>query len=98
MDLLASVLQMLSSMPYVGPVVVWALALMLPVSALISALVLLWQAAVKVLSALAIIPGLSGLAGAAAWLKTEDDAVEGWISGVLKPILDRLSLIPLPSK
>lgn len=95
---LSVIIAFVASLPYVGPFVAPALTIVLGASAVVTALFALWHAFVGVLLALSLIPGLSGLAAFANQLKTLEDSTEGFFAGKIKPILDRLSLIPIPKK
>lgn len=67
------------------------------VSGLVSGLMLLWQAVIKILQALAIIPGLSSLAALAVKLQADEQSVSSWENSFLLPILNQLSAIPVPT-
>jgi hypothetical protein len=94
--ILSGLLSMLMQVPVVGPVVVFILGLVLPLSAAVTAMVLLWQAIVGMLKALAAIPGLSSLSGIANSLSVEEQAAENFVNNQIVPLLKTLSAIPLP--
>ncbi len=97
MEMVNQLLQMLYGVPYVGPVAGAVLGLVLPISALMTAVVALWHGLVMLASALALIPGLQKMQGVATWLQTEDAVVQGVMAKWVKPVVDRLSLLPLPT-
>ena len=97
MDLITTLLSFLAQIPVVGTWLAAIVSYAIPASAVVTALVALWHALVLALVALAQVPGLSGLAGIANTLKTDDDAVEGFVSTYILPVLKQLSLLPLPA-
>lgn len=96
MNLFPTVLAMLAAIPAVGPILAKVVAIAVPVSAVATAIVAVWHACVVALAALAHIPGLSKLQGAADFFKTTEDKIVSFEKGWLMPILDQLSMIPLP--
>jgi hypothetical protein len=96
-DLIAIVFQALQSVPYVGPIIVFILGLVMPISVVLSAFCLAWQSLIAFLNALGAIPGLSFLQGVAAKLKADEAKVEGFINADIIPIIKALSAIPVPS-
>lgn len=97
LDLLTSILTFLVNVPYIGPVIAVVVQYALPAVTVVTAFVAVWHAVVLALSALAAVPGLQGLSNLANALKTDDNAVEGFVSTWIVPILDRLSVLPLPT-
>lgn len=96
-DLIMTVLGFLTSVPYVGTFLAAVVGYALPLSAVVTALVAVWHAVVIAMGVLAMVPALKGLAPLANTLKTDDAAVTGFVSTWLTPILNRLSLLPLPA-
>ena len=98
MDLIFGILQFLGGIPAVGPVLATIVTYALPAVAVITALVALWHAIVVCIGALAVVPGLQGLAGLAAKLSGADLKVDGFVKTYVLPFLNRLSMLPLPTK
>lgn len=94
----AAIIAFLMSVPVVGPWVAIALKVLLPLSVIATAVVALAHATIAVMKAMALIPGLAGLSALSDKLKVKADAAEGFFNTKVKPILDRLSLIPLPKQ
>ena len=97
MNLLPTILAMLAAIPAVGPILAKIVSVAAPVSAGVTALVACWHAVVVALAGLAHVPGLSKLQGAADFFKTTEDKIASFEHGWLMPILDQLSMIPLPT-
>lgn len=97
MDLLTGVLTFLAQVPYVGPVIAIIVKFALPLVAVVTAIVAVWHAVVLALQALAMVPGLQGLANLANSLKTSEDKVDGFVNTYILPALNRLSVLPLPT-
>lgn len=91
-------IQFAMSIPTVGPYIVLVMKVLLGMSAVVTAIVALAHAAIAVLKALSLIPGLAFLDAAAEKLKAKSEAAEGFYMTKIHPILNRLSLIPIPAK
>jgi len=97
-DLIMTVLGFLGNVPFVGHYLALVIGYALPISGVITALVAVWHAVVALLGVLASVPGLSVLANVANALKTDTDAVDGFLAQWVTPILNRLSMLPLPAQ
>lgn len=96
MDVLSAVIGFVLSVPVVGPILVKVLTVVLGLSAVVSAVFGVWLGAVKVLDGLAKIPGLGKLQATADKLRVVEGDAEGFFATKVLPVLNRLSLIPLP--
>lgn len=94
MDLISMLLGFLGSIPVVGSVLAVVAKFAIPASACVTALVAVWHAVVGVLTALSL--AVPSLAGVAASLKADEDTITSFENSWILPILNRLSLIPLP--
>jgi hypothetical protein len=97
-NLLMSMIQMVSSIPSVGPILAKAVALAGLLSAAASAVVGVWHALVGVIVALSKVPGLQSLQALSEKLRMYDDQAQGVLNQYILPSLDRLSVLPLPQK
>jgi hypothetical protein len=98
MTLIAMLLQALQAIPYVGPVIVFGLNLVLPLSAVMSAFVGCWQGVVLLLQALGSIPMLGFFKTLATKLAADEAVVNGVINNNILPFIKQLSAIPIPTK
>lgn len=87
----------LQGIPFLGPILAVIITYAMPVAGIVSAIVALWHGVVLALQALALIPAFSGLKNVATALQTDENAAETFINKWVLPLLDQLSLIPLPS-
>jgi hypothetical protein len=94
-SIVTSVLQMAAGVPAIGKVLAVVLGALVGVSAVVTALVAIWHAAVALVTAVATIPGLSGLAALAKSMQA-DSAVVDADSNQLLSWVERLSAIPVP--
>ena len=97
MDLIMGILTFLAQIPYVGPVLATIAHYALPAVAIVTAFVGVWHALVLVFQALAAVPGLQGLQSLADKLKTSEDKVDGFVNTYVLAVLNRLSMLPLPT-
>lgn len=95
-SILQWVLTLLGSIPAVGPYLVIAMNWAVPAAGIVTALVAVWHAVILAIVALAKIPVLSSLSGLANSLTTDDTAVEGFVNTYILPVLNQLSMLPLP--
>jgi len=100
--ILGPILKILMALPVIGPwlsgVVAYIVPLALGLVAVATAFVAFWHGLVALVAALASVPGLGFLKPLADWLKVEDDKVGGFITGVVIPFLNGISIIDVPSK
>lgn len=94
MDLITMLLGFLGNIPLVGGILAKVVVFALPASAVVTALVAVWHAVVGVVSALSV--AFPSLAGLAASLKADEDKITSFSNSWILPILNRLSLLPLP--
>lgn len=79
-------------------IITWVIAVSGSLAGLVTAMNLVWQGVVKVLQALSLIPGLSGLGNVATLLSVDQQALENWENSYLIPVLNTLStLVPVPT-
>jgi hypothetical protein len=93
-------ISMAMAIPVIGPYVVIAMKIALGASAVVTAIVAMAHAAIAVLKALSMMPFLSmiHLDKLADKLKAKTEGAEGFYMTKIHPILNRLSLIPIPAK
>lgn len=102
MDLVAmipAILKFLSEIPSVGPIVSKIMAVIAVIGivpGIATAFVAAWHALVMFLQALSMIPGLARLAPLASVLKADEDKLVSFENGVLLPLVQQLSVLPLP--
>ena len=96
-QIIVTLVSFLASIPVVGKILAVVIPALAGVSAVVTALVMVWHAFVALLQALAMIPGLQGLQGFATSMKNDEDKVTGFAQGTLMPLLNRLSAIPVPA-
>lgn len=98
MALLQSVINFLPSLNLPEAVLVWIVAGSGFLSGLMTVVNLIWQALVKFLQGLALLPGLSNLSHLANTLMVDEQNLESFENSYLIPVLNILStIIPIPS-
>ena len=98
MEALNLVLGFLVTVPVVGPVLVKVLGFTLAASAVATALFAVWQAVVKTLKAIGLIPGLGAVDAMAEKLKVSEEGASGFWTTKVLPVLDYIAHLPMPKK
>lgn len=96
--MLAGLAQSMGGVPMVAKILAIVVMVAGLLSALVSALIALWHAVVGVLLAVGAFPKMQSVAALAAKLQVEEQKVDDFANNKLIPILNRLSVIPLPQK
>lgn len=99
MDVISFVITLLTGLaqvPAIGKILVWVVGGAAVVAGIATAVVSLWHAAVVSVKALSQIPGLQGLVDVATHMSTTEAAINDFENNSLLPILNRISVIPLP--
>lgn len=101
MDLMSLIVQFLSfigQIPAIGHYLQIVVMVAVLASPVISALIAVWHAAVMVVSAMSLIPGLGALIDVASKMKANESIIDDFSKSKILPILSQLSMIPLPKK
>lgn len=96
-SIVSFIISILQGIPVLGPVLAVIISYAMPVAGIVSAIVALWHGVVLALQALALIPAFKGLSSVATALQTDENAADSFINTWVTPVLDQLSMIPLPS-
>lgn len=94
-SIVISLVQMVAGIPAIGKYLAFALGALVGLSAVVTALVGVWHAAVAAITALAAFPGLGGLSSLSASMQA-DSAVVDADSNQLLSWIERFSAIPIP--
>jgi hypothetical protein len=97
LDLVTTLLTFLGNIPVVGHYLSLLVSFALPLTAVVTALVAVWHAVVGIVAAVAALPGMSKLQGLADSLKADEDKLVSFENSWILPILNRLSMLPLPA-
>lgn len=97
-NLLPMLVGLMSAIPVVGGILAKIIMIAAPLTVAVTALVALWHALVVFVSALAVMPGLEGLKTISEKLKASEEQATGFVHNYILPILNRLSMIPIPEK
>ena len=98
MDFLAPILQFLMGIPTVGPWVAAIVSILIAAGPVCTAIVGVMHAVSLFAKALSLVPYLGGLSKISDALSQKDAALDGFISGKVKKVLDWFAMIPLPKK
>lgn len=96
--LINTLITLISSISGVGPILAKIIPIILVASGIISGVIAAWHGLNGLILGLSKIPGLSVLSGIAVKVQSLDDEAEGFLNKWVIPILNRLSLIPIPQK
>lgn len=93
-----SLLALMDKVPLIGHALGLVATYTVPVCGVLTAVLGLWHGLVLLLMALAKVPGLEKLAPIAEKLKVVDDGADSVWKKYVLPLMDRLSMLPMPKK